>query len=438
MPPKESASNPSLNSLPADAGLPDRMTHKRWIICALLFFATVLAYVDRGVIAYLKNTLEGVIPGLNDAKYGVITACFTGAYAIGMLIAGGLTDKLGTRKAFAIAIGMWSVAAMLPGAACSVITFGIAMFLLGLGEAANFPACIKTVAEWFPKKERTTATGIFNSGANVGNIVVPLVVPFLVALVSWRGAFVLTGALGLVWLAFWLYFYRRPEEHRGVSRSELMLILSDPAEKVETVPWSHVLPHKETWAFAIGKALTDPIWWFYLFWIPGYLQSTFHLSLAQSREPVVMAYAISIIGSIGGGMVFSALIGAGKTPNAARKTTMAICALMILPIFMVPFIHELWVVVALLGMATAGHQGWSANLFTLPSDLFPKSAVASVTGIGGMAGAVSGVMLQLCTGVIVTVTHSYVSLFILACLAYPLALIVIHCISPRLAPANMN
>lgn len=282
----------------------DRMSNQRWVICALLFLATVIAYVDRGVIAYLKNTLESVIPGLNDVKYGMITAAFTAAYAIGMVVAGGLTDKLGTRKAFAIAISMWSVAAMLPGAAFSVITFGVAMFLLGIGEAANFPACIKTVAEWFPKRERTLATGIFNSGANVGNIVVPLVVPFLVALVSWRGAFVVTGALGIVWLGFWLFYYRRPEEHSGVSKAELALILSDPIEEVKSVPWSRVLPCKETWAFALGKFITDPIWWFYLFWIPGYLQSTFHLNLSQSRTPVMMAYAISIIGSIGGGWVF--------------------------------------------------------------------------------------------------------------------------------------
>lgn len=415
-----------------------RMSHQRWIICGLLFLATVIAYVDRGVIAYLKNTLESVIPNLNDADYGVITACFQAAYAIGMVVAGGLTDKLGTRKAFSIAIGIWSIAAMLPGAAFSVITFGVAMFLLGLGEAALFPACIKTVAEWFPKRERTLATGIFNSGANIGNIVVPLVVPFLVAIVSWRGAFVLTGAAGLVWMALWLVYYRRPEEHRAVSKAELALILSDPIESVERVPWSRVLPCKETWVFAIGKFLTDPVWWFYLFWIPGYLQSTFHLNLEQSRTPVVLAYAISIIGSVGGGWVFSRLIDMGKTPNVARKTTMLLCALLIVPIFATPFVHQLWVVVALLGLATAGHQGWSANLFTLPSDMFPKAAVASVTGIGGMAGAVGGVLLQLCTGAIVYWTHSYVSLFVLACIAYPIAFIIMHSISPKLAPAQMK
>jgi ACS family hexuronate transporter-like MFS transporter len=422
----------------AGAVVPGRTSHQRWIICAFLFLATVIAYVDRGVIAYLEKFLEGVIPGLNSFTYGIILAAFQGAYAIGMLVAGGFTDKLGTRKAFAIAIGLWSIAAVLPGAAFSVLTFGMAMFLLGIGEAANFPACIKTVAEWFPKRERALATGIFNSGANIGNIAVPLVVPFLVGFAGWRGTFFLTGASGLVWLAFWLFYYRRPEEHRGVSKVELALILSDPGEKTESVPWRHVLPCKETWAFAIGKFLTDPIWWFYLFWIPGYLQTTFHLSLSQNRMPVMLAYSISIVGSIGGGWVSSFLIARGKSANVARKVTMLVCALLIAPIIMAPFIHQLWVVVALLGLATAGHQGWSANLFTLPSDVFPKAAVGSVIGIGGMMGAVGGVLLQPATGLIVSLTHSYVPLFVMASLAYPLALIVIHSITPRLAAARMD
>ncbi|MDR3727373.1 MAG: MFS transporter [Terracidiphilus sp.] len=419
-------------------GSAPRTSHKRWVICALLFLATVIAYVDRGVIAYLEKFLEGVIPGLNSVKYGLILGAFTSAYAIGMVVAGGLTDKLGTRKAFAIAIGLWSLAAMLPGAAFSVITLGIAMFLIGLGEAANFPACNKTVAEWFPKRERALATGIFNSGANVGNIVVPLVVPFLVVAFSWRGAFVVVGAAGLVWLIFWLIYYHRPEQDHSVSPAELALILSDPAEKVESVPWSRVLPCKETWAFGIAKLLTDPIWWFYLFWIPGYLQSTFHLSLAQNRVPVMLAYSISVVGSVAGGWISSFLLKRGKSTNQSRKTAMLLCALAVLPIFMAPFIHHLWVVVALLGLATAGHQGWSANLLTLPSDMFPKSAIGSVTGIGGMMGACGGVLLQPATGLIVGLTHSYVPLFVLACVAYPAALVIIHVLSPKLAPARIH
>jgi ACS family hexuronate transporter-like MFS transporter len=424
------------------------MTYQRWVICALLFFATVIAYVDRAVISNLKTTLESVIPGLDDIKYGVITAAFQTAYGIAMFVAGGITDKLGTRKAFAIAICLWSVAAMLPGLAFSVASFALAMFLLGLGEAANFPACIKTVAEWFPKRERATATGIFNSGANVGNMAAPVVVTAIIALLSkwdvfgpakaWRGTFFVAGSLGFVWLIFWLMVYRKPEEHSRVSKAELDLILSDPGEKIASVPWSHVLPCKETWAFAIAKFLTDPIWWFYLFWIPGYLQSSFHLTLAQSRTPVVLAYGISIIGSVGGGFLSSSLIARGISPNVARKGTMLLCVLCIAPIFATPFIHRLWIVVALLGLATAGHQGWSATLFTLPSDMFPKAAVGSVTGVGGMGGAIGGVLLLLSAGAIVEFTHSFVTLFVMACLVYPLALLIIHAIAPKLAPARLR
>jgi len=422
----------------ATIGSSGRVSHQRWVICALLFFATVIAYVDRGVIAYLEKFLETVIPGLNSIRYGYILAAFQAAYAIGMVVAGGLTDKLGTRKAFAIAMTLWSVAAMLPGAAFSVATLGVAMFLLGLGESANFPACIKTVAEWFPKRERALATGIFNTGANIGNIAVPLVVPSLVLLVTWRGAFVVTGAAGLVWLLFWLVYYRRPEHHRGVSSHELALILSDPVEKVHAVPWSHVLPAKETWAFAIGKFLTDPIWWFYLFWLPRYLQSTFGLSLSANRLPLVMVYAISTVGSVGGGWISSALLNRGWTSNAARKTAMLICALAVLPVFAAPYLHHLWVVVGVVGLAAAAHQGWSANIFTLPSDMFPKAAVGSVIGIGGMAGAVGGILMQVATGYIVGLTHSYVPLFVVACSAYAVSLLIIHLISPRLSPARLR
>ncbi len=326
---KDSASGSFFRKAPST----DRITRQRWIICGLLFLATVIAYIDRGVIAYLEKFLEGVIPGLDSVKYGYILAAFQTAYAIGMVVAGGLTDKLGTRKAFAIAIGLWSVAAMLPGAAFSVLTFGIAMFLLGLGEAANFPACIKTVAEWFPKRERALATGIFNSGANIGNIAVPLIVPALVALVSWRGAFVITGAVGIVWLIFWLIYYRRPDQHWSVSKGELALILSDPVENLDTVSWTRVVWRKETWAFAIGKFLTDPIWWFYLFWLPRYLQLTFGLSLASNRLPLVAVYSISTVGSIGGGWISSSMIKAGKSANVSRKTAMLICALCVMPVF---------------------------------------------------------------------------------------------------------
>jgi ACS family hexuronate transporter-like MFS transporter len=409
----------------------------RWIICALLFFATVIAYVDRGVLGYLEKYLEGIFH-FDSVQYSYMTTAFQIAYAIGLVTAGWLTDRLGTRKGFALAIGLWSLAAMTPGAATGVWTFCFAMFFLGLGEAANFPACNKTVAEWFPKKERALAFGIFNSGANIGNIAVPMVVPALVFAVGWRAAFVVVGALGLVWLCFWLLIYRKPEDHPKVSAEELAFIQSDPPEKTERVPWARLLPLKETWAFSVAKMLTDPIWWFYLFWLPRFLQETFHTSISTNRTPIVVVYLISIVGSVGGGLLSSAMLGGGRSLNAARKTALLICALMVLPILYAPYSKSLWVVVALVGLAAAGHQGWSANLFTLASDLFPKAAVASVTGIGGMAGAIAGAGFQLVAGYVAKSHPNCAPLFIVAGLAYVTALLVIHLLSPKLAPAKLD
>ncbi|MGA9627021.1 MAG: MFS transporter [Bryobacteraceae bacterium] len=409
----------------------------RWIICALLFFATVIAYVDRGVLGYLEKYLEGIFH-FDSVQYSYMTTAFQIAYAIGLVTAGWLTDRLGTRKGFALAIGLWSLAAMTPGAATGVWTFCFAMFFLGLGEAANFPACNKTVAEWFPKKERALAFGIFNSGANVGNIAVPMVVPALVFAVGWRAAFVVVGALGLVWLCFWLLIYRKPEDHPRVSAEELAFIQSDPPEKTEKVPWARLLPLKETWAFSVAKMLTDPIWWFYLFWLPRFLQETFHTSISTNRTPIVVVYVISIVGSVGGGLLSSAMLAGGRSLNAARKTALLICALMVLPILYAPYSKSLWVVVALVGLAAAGHQGWSANLFTLASDLFPKAAVASVTGIGGMAGAIAGAGFQLLAGYVAKSHPNCAPLFIVAGLAYISALAVIQILSPKLAPAKLD
>ena len=415
-----------------------RTTYFRWTMCTLLFFATVIAYVDRGVLAYLNPMLEHLF-GWDERQYSYMTTAFTAAYAIGLVCAGRLTDRLGTRLGFALAIVLWSFAAMSPGAAVSALTFAIAMFFLGLGEAANFPACIKTVAEWFPKKERSLATGIFNSGANVGAIVVPLIVVFLKDRVGWRGAFVVTGASGFIWLVFWLWLYRKPEEHPRLSGSELAHIQSDGENaSAASVPWLRIIPCKETWAFALAKALTDPIWWFYLFWLPGYLQTTFHLDIHANRLPVVVCYAISTIGSVSGGWLSGFAMTGGRSLNAARKGTMLLCALLVLPVIIAPYAHNLWLVVGLIGLAMAAHQGWSANVFTLASDMFPKSAVASVTGFGGMVGAAAGVLFQLSVGQVVHWTHSYVPLFIVAGSAYLVALGVVQALSPKLAPAKLD
>ena len=407
----------------------------RWVICGMLFLATVIAYVDRGILGFIERDLERTI-GFTTVEYGYMTGAFQLAYAVGFLIAGRLTDKLGIRKAFAIAIVLWSVAAMGPGLATSVVTFIIAMFILGLGEAANFPACIKTVAEWFPKRERALATGLFNSGANIGNMVVPAIVPIAIALFTWRGAFFVGGSLGLVWLVVWLWLYRKPEEHPWVSPQDLGLIQSDPPETVKAVPWLKLLGLRETWAFAVGKLLCDPVWWFWTFWLPGYFQRTFHLTLGKSSAPIMVVYAACSIGSIYGGYISSAMLKRGKSVNAARKTAMLVCALAVLPVLYAPYTHNLWVVVALVGLAGAAHQGWSANIFTLTSDLFPKAAVGSVVGIGAMTGAVTGFTAQLVTGRIVRV--SYLPCFLYAGSAYLVALIIIQLLSPKLEPAKLD
>jgi ACS family hexuronate transporter-like MFS transporter len=401
----------------------------------MLFIATVIAYVDRGILGFIEKDLE-VKLHFTTVEYGYMTGAFQLAYAIGFLIAGRLTDQLGIRKAFAIAIVLWSFAAMGPGAATSVMTLIIAMFFLGLGEAANFPACIKTVAEWFPKRERALATGVFNSGANVGNMVVPAIVPFAIALFSWQGAFVVGGSLGLVWLVFWLWLYQKPEEHPWVSPKELGLIQSDPPERVTPVPWLKLLPLRETWAFAFGKLLCDPVWWFWTFWLPGYFQRTFHLTLGKSSLPIMVVYAACCVGSVFGGYLSSAMLKRGKSVNAARKTALLICAIAVLPVLYAPYTHNLWVVVALVGLAGAAHQGFSANIFTLASDLFPKPAVGSVVGIGAMTGALTGFVATVVTGRIVRV--SYLPCFLYAGSAYIAALLIIHLLSPKLAPAKLD
>lgn len=410
-----------------------RMSTYRWRICALLFVATVIAYVDRGIIGYLERFLSKEI-GWTNQQYSHITIAFQIAYAIGLVSAGRVTDRLGTRRGFAFAITLWSFAAMLPAAASSVWTFAIAMFILGLGEAANFPACIKTVAEWFPRKERATATGVFNSGANIGSIVVPIVVPFLTLNLGWRATFVVTGALGFVWLVFWLMVYGKPDQHRRVSASELAHIQSDPVERTGSVPMKRILPRKETWAFALGKFLTDPIWWFYLFWLPKIVQARFNLNLSQSRWPLVTVYVISCAGSIVGGSISSFLLKRGLSANLARKGALLICALLVLPVVYAPFADNLWTVVLLVGLATAAHQGWSANLFTITSDVFPKSAVGTVVGFGGMIGALGGALFQYVAG---RVTN-YTPLFAVAGTSYLAALAIIQLLSPRLKLAALE
>lgn len=421
-----------------DEGFVQRVGRYRWTICALLFFATTINYIDRQVLGILttdqnfKNTI-----GWNEVEYGFINTAFQGAYAIGLVLVGYLMDRFGTRKGFSFSVGFWSISAMCHALAHGPFGFGAARFALGLGESGNFPAAIKTVAEWFPKKERALATGIFNSGSNVGAIVAPLTVPFIAVTYGWQWAFIITGALGFIWLAFWLAVYRRPEEHPKLSRAELAHIQSDPAEPTTKIPWARLIPHKQTWSFAIGKFLTDPIWWVYLFWLPPFLNKNYGLDIMHIGIPLVVVYVSADVGSIGGGWLSSTLIKRGWAVYRARKIAMLICALAVVPIVFAAKASNLWVAVALISLAAAAHQGWSANIFTIASDMFPRRAVGSVVGIGGMAGSIGGMILQASVGLIIYYTGSYLTIFIIAATAYLLALLIIHLLTPKLEPAKI-
>jgi ACS family hexuronate transporter-like MFS transporter len=413
-------------------------TGYRWTICALLFAATTINYIDRQVLGILAPTLQGEI-GWSETDYGDIVSWFSFAYALGFLGMGRLMDRIGVRMGFSIAIVSWSLAAMGHAFARTVGGFSIARGALGLGESGNFPGAIKAAAEWFPRKERAFATGIFNAGSNVGAIVGPLSVPFIAAAWGWRWAFIVTGALGFVWLAFWLAMYRSPEHHPRVSAAELAYIRSDPVEPTTSVPWLSLLKHRQTWAFFIGKFLTDPIWWFYLYWLPKFLDAQYGVKLIGLAAPLIAIYLVADVGSVGGGWVSSALIKRGWSVNRGRKTAMLIAALLIVPTMLAPHAPSLWVAVAIVSLAAAAHQWWSANLFTTASDMFPRRAVASVVGIGGFAGAMGGVLFQRATGRILEATNNNYSIIFMVCgLAYVTALLIMHLIVPRLEPARLD
>jgi ACS family hexuronate transporter-like MFS transporter len=438
-PPQSAGASVTGAAIAAAEGISGRIGRYRWVICALLFFATTINYIDRQVLGILttdenfKRTI-----GWNEAEYGFVNTAFQASYAVGLVVVGRLMDRFGTRKGFSFAIVFWSVAAMCHSLARSAFGFGVARFALGLGEAGNFPAAIKTVAEWFPKKERALATGIFNSGSNVGAIAAPLAVPFIAINYGWQWAFIITGTLGFIWLGCWLTIYRRPEEHPKLSRAELAHIQSDPAEPTTRIPWARLVPHRQTWAFSIGKFLTDPIWWVYLFWLPPFLNKNYGLNITQIGLPLVVIYISADIGSIGGGWLSGSLIKRGWSVNRARKSTMLLCALAVVPIMFAAHASHLWVAVTLISLAAAAHQGWSANIFTMASDMFPRRAVGSVVGIGGMAGSIGGMLLQSTVGLVLYYTGSYLPIFIIAGSAYLVALAVMHILAPRLEPANVE
>src|SRR5580700_1490263 len=411
-----------------------RAGYFRWVICALLLFGTTKNYMDRNVLGVLNKTLQHDL-GWSEIGFSNLVIAFQAAYAVGMLLTGRLIDKLGTRLGYSLAMVFWSLASMGTALGNSLTSFAISRAALGFGEAAVFPASIKAVAEWFPKKERALATGIFNAGTSFGAMLAPVVVPWLNARWGWRGAFVGIGALGFVWLALWLLIYRKPEQHPRVSKAELDYIRSDPPDSLVRTKWSALLPLRQTWAFVAGKFLTDPVWWFYLFWIPGFLQSKHGLALTGLGPPIVAIYLISDVGSVAGGWISSFLIKRGRSVNVARKTAMLICAVGVIPVVFAYRVQSTWSAVLLIGLAAAFHQGFSANLFTLTSDMFPARAVGSVVGIGGMAGAIGGIFVASLVGHVLQWTGSYRVPFLIASAAYLLALAAIHLLAPRLKPA---
>jgi ACS family hexuronate transporter-like MFS transporter len=428
----------SATPVPSADAAAERVGRFRWVICALLFAATALNYVDRQSIAILQPLLAHEYHW-SETDYGNIVFAFQLAYAVGYIVFGKLIDRIGARGGYALAVAIWTVAHVAHAWASSLTDFIVARFAIGLGESGNFPAGLKAVAEWFPKRERALATGIFNAGTNIGAIVTPLIVPAIALTLGWRAAFLITGSFTVVWLVVWLAVYRPPRAHPRLGAAELALIESDPPDPVvASMPWTRLLAVRETWAYAIGKFLIDPVWWMWLFWLPDFLVKRHHLDLKTFGPPLVAIYVLSDIGSIAGGWMSSRLLHAGFALNGARKYAMLLCAVLVLPVFAAAYVDSLWGAVAIVGVAAAAHQGFSCNLFTLPSDVFPRRAVGSVIGIGGTAGAIGGMLLAKYAGWVLDHLGTYKPLFAYAGCAYLLALLVIHLLSPRLAPARID
>lgn len=482
---------------PAPPGVADRPSNIRWVICALLFFAATINYIDRNVLAVLKQPLTDEF-GWSNTEFGYINFFFQVAYMVGMLASGWLIDRIGTRRGLAIAILLWSLAAMLHAEALiigevvapafgalgltmavSVAGFSFCRVLLGLGEAAIFPGSVRTIAEWFPQRERAFATGVFNAGTNIGALLTPLIVPIIAITYGWYWAFVGTGAIGFAWLGVWLWQYKTPRLHRSVNAAELALIESDPpdgpgfrvpglftagivaaicfvggtvAATFFAAPLLAVAlflgglivaiilnPRPQVWAYAVGKFLTDPVWWLYLTWLPDFLIKVYQVDIKGAMLPLATIYLVADVGSVLGGYVSSKLIQRGFTVNRARKLTMLMFAVSVTPIVFAAQVNSLWAAVALVSIAASGHQAWSANLYTLVSDMFPRRAVGSVIGFGGMMGASGGAIMQIAVGVWLDASNdNYVPIFIVAGTMYLLALGIIHLLIPRMTPATLD
>ncbi|MFI5160226.1 MAG: MFS transporter [Sphingobacteriales bacterium] len=423
----------------------------RWVICSLIFFATTVNYLDRAVISLLRPFISKDLHW-NDGDYANIEIAFKVAYSVGLLFAGRLIDRLGTRMGYFFSTFLWSASAALHALVNSTMGFGIVRSALGLSEAGNFPSAIKTVAEWFPKKERALATGIFNSGANIGAVLAPTII-FVAKASNWRWAFAITGAIGFLWLILWMWFYEIPSRQKRLKVPELEYILSDKEEQdhsdklEEKVSWGKLLGYRQTWAFSIGKFLTDPIWWFYLFWLPDFLLSQYGLKDTAVVMPVATVYIISTVGSILGGYIPKYLIDRGWTVFRSRKISMLIYAFAVVPIIFAQVLGSInmWLAVIIIGIAASAHQAWSANIFTTVSDMFPKKVVGSVTGIGGMFGSVGGVFLSLFVQKNMFVHYraihhieiAYYIMFVVCGSAYLLAWCIMHFMVPKMKPIDL-
>jgi len=411
-------------------------TNYRWRILALLFFATTINYIDRQVIGILKPFIAEDL-GWSEADYGYIVTAFQIAYAIGLISTGRLLDKFGVRIGYLWAIIVWSIAGMAHAAARGVASFAAARFALGMGESANFPAAIKSVAEWFPKKDRAFATGLFNSGATVGAISAPIIVSAITLALGWQWAFIITGALGFIWVVLWMAYYHAPEKHPKVSKAELEYINQDEdgtTNSKQAMKWRDLFKYKQTVAICSTRFISDWVWWFFLFWIPDFLSKTHGVNIKEVVLPLIVIYAVSSIGGIGGGWLSSSFIKKGRSIDYSRKTAILICALIVLPVMLVSSISNLWVAVGLITLAAAGHQGWAANIFTIVSDIYPKNAVASMIGLSGFTGAIGGALSASFVGLLLETSGSYFLMFMVAASVYLLNWLILKIVIKEIKP----
>jgi ACS family hexuronate transporter-like MFS transporter len=420
---------------------PNQKTNFRWVIVALLFYSTTIVYFDRVILGILAPFITTEI-GWSEQEYGYVVFAFQLSYAIGPLFIGYIIDRLGTRRGFILAVVVWSLASLSHAAARSWLGFAIARLGLGIGQSANFPASIKTVAEWFPQKERAYATGVFNGGSNIGQVIAPLLIPVvLYFFVSWQYVFALSLILSMLWLVLWLIFFKSPQESRYVNSAEREYILSDSNDlESAKVPWKNLVKYRQTWVVALGKMFADPVWYFYLFWGAKFLNARFGVELKGLAIPLVIIYVVAWGGGMAGGAVSSFFLKKGKSANFSRKITMLGTALLVLPVMMVPFIESLPVCVGLIALAAAAHNSWSANIFTVASDLFPKKIVGSVIGFSTTVSSIAGMGTALLIGWVLNESgvDGYVFPFVIAAFGYLSGLLVIHLISPALKPVSVT